>query len=242
MENPFFSALEMQGANAPVAEKKTNDQLMPFRHYLENSIKALENKEVSCNWFSVGGQRYRITPQQRIWQLVPNTEIEIINELAGWYQIMSVDGEQPDTEFDPDEMDPIIQGKGKSKREHELAECGYKKYPDFRLYLPSMELDEEPVSWSGYQLELRPLAVDIGQLNTIYVDGQPCKVVSQSDGRFNIQAYVEASSHLSIDGQDITFSMTKSFDKTKLGSLSIKSNKQGWLVFSRSGQLSMHAN
>lgn len=232
MENPFFTALEMQGAKAAAFDKQTNVQLMPFRHYLENSIKALENKEVSCSWLPVGGQRFRITPQQRIWQLVPYTEIEIINELAGWYQIISVDGEQPDAEFDPDEMDPIIQGKGKSKREHELAECGYKKYPDFRLYLPSMELDEEPVSWSGYQLELRPLDVEIGQLNTIYVDGQPCKVVSQADGRLKIQGYVQASSHLSIDGQDIPFSVAKSFDENSLKSLSIKRNNQGWLVFS----------
>jgi len=232
MENPFFTALEMQGAKAAAFDKQTNDQLMPFRHYLENSIKALENKEVSCSWLPVGGQRFRITPQQRIWQLVPYTEIEIINELAGWYQIISVDSELPNIEFDPDETDPIIQGKGKSKRENKLVECGYKKYPDFRLYLPDMELDKEPVSWSGYQLELRPLAVEIGQLNTIYVDGQPCKVVSQSEGRLNIQGYVQASSHLSIDGQDIPFSMIKSFDKNYLESLPIKRNKQGWLVFS----------
>ena len=119
MENPFFTALEMQGAKAAVFDKQTNVQLMPFRHYLENSIKALENKEVSCSWLPVGGQRFRITPQQRIWQLVPYTEIEIINELAGWYQIISVDSELPNIEFDPDETDPIIQGKGKSKREVE---------------------------------------------------------------------------------------------------------------------------
>lgn len=232
MENPFFSALEGKGINAPVLAKQTDAVLMPFKRYLENSIKALENKEVSCNWLPIACQGYRITPRQRIWHLVPNTEIALINEHAGWYQIISVDGAEPAADFDPDEADPIYQGKGKGRKENNLASHGFKKHPDYRIHLPQMILNDEPVSWSGYQLELRPLAVELDKLKTINVDGRPCNVVAQHAERLTLEGHVQANSGLSVDGKDVRFNLVKTFDTATLNAFATKPFEQGWLVFS----------
>ena len=147
MENPFFTTLEQQGFKAEILANQTNSVLMPFMHYLKNSIKALKNKEVSCEWKPVANKRYQLTPDKRIWQLLPVSEIEVVAGKEGWFEILTVDGELPDTKFDPDEKDPIQQGKGKGRRETEIPDGGYNA-SDYQLYLPDLELDDDPISWN----------------------------------------------------------------------------------------------
>ncbi|UXM81429.1 hypothetical protein N7V09_17000 [Shewanella seohaensis] len=100
MENPFFTALEQQGFSADTLASQTNSVLMPFMHYLNNSIKALENKEVRCEWKPVARNRYRLKPDKSIWQLLPVSEIEVVVGKEGWFEILTVDGEVPDADFD----------------------------------------------------------------------------------------------------------------------------------------------
>ena len=193
MENPFFTALEQQGFKAEILANQTNSVLMPFMHYLNNSIKALKNKEVSCEWKPVANKCYQLKPDKRIWRLSPVSEIEIVGGMDGWFEILTVDGELPNADFDPDENDPVLQGKGKGRRETKISDSGYNA-SEHLLYLPELELDDDSISWSGYQLELRPLAVQFDQLESAYIDGQPCKVTQQNGSRLTLQGHVKASS------------------------------------------------
>ncbi len=231
MENPFFTALEQQGFKAGTLAGQTNSVLMPFVHYLNNSIKTLENKEVSCEWKPVASKRYQIKPDKRIWQLLPVSEIEVVVGKEGWFEILTVDGELPDADFDPDEKDPIQQGKGKGRRETEIPESGYNA-SEHQLYIPDLELNDDPISWSSYRLELRPLAVQLDQLESVYIDGQPCKVTKQTGARLTLQGYVQANSKLTIGGQDTPFTLIKGLDESRLKQWQAKSNGNGWLLFS----------
>lgn len=233
MENPFFTALEQQGFKADTLDSQTNSVLMPFMHYLNNSIKALENKEVSCEWKPVANKRYQLKPDKRIWQLLPVNEIEVVAGKQGWFEILTVDGELPDADFDPDEDDPIRQGKGKGRRETDIPDGGYSA-SDYQLYLPELELDDNPISWSGYQLELRPLARQLDQLKSVYIDGQPCTVTKQIDARLMLQGHVRPNSTLSVDGQDTPFILIKGLDESRLKQWQAKSEGNGWLLFSES--------
>ena len=231
MENPFFTALEQQGFKAEALARQTNNVLMPFMHYLNNSIKALENKEVSCEWKPVASKRYQLKPDKLIWQLLPVSEIEVVAGKQGWFEILTVDGELPDADFDPDEKDPIQQGKGKGRRETDIPDGGYNA-SEHQLYLPELELDDDQISWSGYLLELRPLARQLDQLKSVYIDGQPCTVTKQIDARLMLQGHVRPSSTLSIDGQDTPFTLVKGLDESRLKQWQAKSEGNGWLLFS----------
>lgn len=233
MENPFFTALEGKEFKGQELASQTQKVLMPFIHYLTNSIRALENKEVSCEWKPVANKRYRLKPDKQIWQLVPVSEIEIIGGKKDWYEILTVDGKPPDADFDPDENDPIQQGKGKGRRETDIPDGGYNT-SDHQLYLPNLKLDDDPILWSGYQLELRPLAVQFGKLVSVYIDGQPCKVTKQIDARLILQGHVKASSKLSIDGQDTPFTLIKGLDESRLKQWQAKSEGSSWLLFAES--------
>ncbi|WP_372870486.1 AAA domain-containing protein [Shewanella sp.] len=231
MENPFFTALEQEGFKAATLASQTKSVLTPFMNYLNNSIKALENKEVSCEWKPVANKRYQLKPDKRIWQLLPVSEIEVVVGKEGWFEILSVDGDLPNADFDPDENDPVLQGKGKGRRETGIPDGGYNA-SEHQLYLPDLELDDDPILWSGYQLELRPLAVQLDQLASVYIDGQPCKVTKQTDARLVLQGHVKASSKLSIDGQDTPFTLIKGLDESRLKQWHGKSEGNGWLLFS----------
>ncbi|WP_105213239.1 AAA domain-containing protein [Pseudoalteromonas sp. T1lg22] len=233
MENPFFTALEQQGFKAATLANQTNNVLMPFMHYLNNSIKALENKEVSCEWKPVANKRYQLKPDNKIWQLLPVSEIEVVAGKEGWFEILTVDDELPDADFDPDENDPIQQGKGKGRRETEIPDGGYNA-SDYQLYLPDLELDDDPISWSNYKLELRPLAVQIDQLESVYIDGQLCKVTQQNGARLTLQGHVKANSKLSIGGQDTPFTLIKGLGESWLKQWQAKSKGNSWLLFSES--------
>lgn len=233
MENPFFTALEQQGFKAGTLDRQTNSVLMPFMHYLNNSIKALENKEVSCEWKPVANKRYQLKPDKRIWQLLPVSEIEVVAGKEGWFEILTVDDELPAAGFDPDEDDPIRQGKGKGRRETGIPDDGYSA-SDYHLYLPELELDDDPISWSGYQLELRPLSRQLDQLKSVYIDGQPCSVTQQNGSRLTLQGHVNANSKLTVDGQDTPFTLIKGLDESRLKQWQAKSEGNGWLLFSES--------
>lgn len=233
MENPFFAALEWQGFKASELAEQTNKVLVPFKHYLDNSIKALQNKEVSCEWRPVANKRYELTPDKRIWWLEPVSEILIKNNNEGWFRILSVDGKLPDSEFDPDERDALFQGKGKGRRETVIPESGYnaKKY---ELFLPELILDDEPVSWSGYQLKLRPLTAQLDSLKTVYIDGQECAIEKTNESHLTLKGHVKANSKLSIDGQNMSFTLLKGLDESRLKQWEGKAESNGWLLFSAS--------
>lgn len=233
MENPFFTALEQQGFKAEILADQTNSVLMPFMHYLNNSIKALKNKEVSCEWKPVANKRYQLKPDKRIWRLLPVSEIEVVVGKEGWFEILTVDGELPNADFDPDENDPVLQGKGKGRRETKISDSGYNA-SEHLLYLPELELDDDSISWSGYQLELRPLAVQFDQLKSVYIDGQPCTVTQQNGSRLTLQGHVKPNSILSVDGQDTPFALIKGLDESRLKQWHARSEGNGWLLFAGS--------
>ena len=233
MENPFFTALESPGFQATALATQTNNVLMPFIHYLENSINALREKEVSCHWQSVSKIRYQLKPDRRIWFLSPESEININADQDGWFEIISVDGKEPDAEFEPDETIPLSLGKGKSYREFSIAKEEIRLSPDYKLYLPELEYNGDEIHWCGYKLEIRPLAMSLDNLAFVYIDGQKCQVKSQNGNVLVLSGYVRENSRLSIHGQDISFSLTKSINEQVLANWQGQRDGNGWLLFSK---------
>ncbi|TVP12287.1 AAA domain-containing protein [Shewanella sp. KCT] len=233
MVNPFFTALEQNLAfeDLELAEQ-TSKVLTPFKHYLDNSIKALENKEVSCEWRPIANTRYKLTPDKRIWQLLPVSKIEIDVGQVGWYEVLYVDGERPNGDFNPDEAAPIYQGKGKGRIELTVPENGYRPTPDFQLYLPNLQINDDQISWCGYQLELRPLAIQMHDIRTVHVDGFEFKVRLQRENQLSVEGHVTPNSNLSIDGKNTAFIVIESLNDSMLSKWHARRNGSDWLLFS----------
>ncbi|WP_299020970.1 AAA domain-containing protein [uncultured Photobacterium sp.] len=232
MDNPFFTALEGNGFTASELAYQTNQVLMPFVHYLNNSIKALENKEVSCEWKPVVDRRYRLVSNKRIYQIIPISEIEITSGEEGWYEILCEEDETPlNEDFIPEIDDPVIVGKGANRQRFSLTEEDYQSANgQYKLYLP--ELGEASViQWSGYQLLIRPLSAPLGELAEVHIDGHVCPVKSIDRNLIRLQGQVYHQSTLSINGQNTRFKLLSSLDKKQIKSYSPQLKDNGWLLF-----------
>ncbi|MDF2152535.1 AAA domain-containing protein [Vibrio sp. CAU 1672] len=232
MDNPFFTALESPGFKASNLASQTEKVLMPFIHYLDNSINALEDKEVSCEWRPVAGRRYQLTPDKRIYQVTPVSQIEILSEEEGWYEILSeVGGGSLDENFVPTIEDPVIVGKGAERRRFVLEEPHYQSGSgQFKLYLPELDSATE-VQWSGYQLSIRALTVSLEGLKEVHVDSHACKIKLVNRNCVHLYGQVNPQSTVTINGQNTRFEVIASLDDNQLESYSPRQNGTSWLLF-----------
>jgi hypothetical protein len=236
MNNPFFSALEGDGLKASELAAQANKVLLPFIHYLNNSIKALENKEVSCTWQPVASKSYRLKATKQVYALTPISEIEIISGDKGWYEVLEVDGNLPNEDFIPNLDHPITCGKGANYQSFSLLEKSHQKMVDgqFRLYLPNLN-NIDLILWSGYQLLIRPLCIQLDKLklDKIYVDSQVCDIKSTDDNIVQFYGVIHPYSSLSINGQDTDFKIISSFNENDIHSYLPVYEGNSWLLFSK---------
>lgn len=234
MDNPFFTALEGSGFSSDVLSKQTNNVLMPFKHYLENSINALENKEVSCLWKPVSNNAYLLKPNLRIWRLTPISKIEVLNDQQGWYEILSEsDGTFLDEDFEPDLEDPVIAGKGGDRQRFELNNDAYRSEQNrFVIFLPDLE-QHLKIQWSGYNLSIRPLSVALENVTLVHVDGQECKVVEQNNQHLTLEGQLSDNSTLTVNGQSTSFQLLSSIDVSVIKQHACQKNGSSWLLFSK---------
>lgn len=236
MNNPFFSALEGDGFKASELASQTKKVLLPFMYYLNNSIKALENKEVSCTWRPVANKRYRLKVAEQIYSLTPISEINIILGDKGWYEILEVDENLPNRDFVPNIDHPITCGKGANYQSFSLVDEHYQQTTDskYKLYLPNLH-NIELIQWSGYQLLIRPLCIQLDELNldNVYVDSQACPIKTINNNTIQFYGVIHPHSVLSINGQDTEFELISSLDENKIKSYSPMEDGNRWLLFSQ---------
>ncbi|RBW65646.1 hypothetical protein DS893_08380 [Vibrionales bacterium C3R12] len=242
MENPFFSALENNSCiSVAKLSKGATDTLIPFRHYLENSIKALEGKQVSCHWKPLAYESYQLIPQQKIYQVSPISVIEIEDNNFGWYEITEeVDGTPLDDDFMPDSDDQITVGKGKDRQSFEISADDFvQSGGKYKLYLPELA-EIKTITWSGYQLTLRQLSLDLSTINSVKVDGF-LHTATANNNTVTISGSITPTSKLIINGIENYFTILSTCDLAQLEKLNPLKAGSCWLVFSATKPVIKHA-
>ncbi len=231
MDNPFFNALEGSDLSASVLGSQTNKVLMPFKHYLDNSIKALENKEVSCAWKPLANNVYSLKPNLGIWRLTPMSKIEVLSGQQGWFEILSeANGALLDENFSPELDDPITVGKGADHQRFVLKGDDYRVEKNrFEVYLPEIG-EHTNIQWIGYNLSIRPLSVALDDVVSVHVDGQVCKVVAQKKQHLTLEGQVSGNSTLTINGQNTPFKVLSAIDTADIKQHVFQKDGNGWLL------------
>jgi hypothetical protein len=241
MENPFFSALENSSISAAELSKSATDTLIPFRHYLENSIKALEGKQVSCQWKPLAYENYQLIPQQKIYQVIPTSVVEIKDNNLGWYEIIEeLDGTPLDDDFMPDPNDQITVGKGKDRQSFDiLANDFVQSGGKYKLFLPGL-VEMKTITWSGYHLALRPLSLDLSTLNSVKIDGY-LHTASAENNTVRIDGLITNTSKLTIGDIKNYFTIVSTCALEQLEKLNPIKNGNSWLILSVTKPTIKHA-
>ncbi|AGH81080.1 DNA helicase [Psychromonas sp. CNPT3] len=234
MENPFFSALGNSSCiDAAELSKGAKDTLTPFMHYLENSIKALEGKQVSCHWKPLAYESYQLIPQQKIYQITPTSVVKIKDNNIGWYEITEeVDGTSLDDDFMPDPDDTITVGKGRERQSFDITANDFvQSGGKYKLFLPELA-EIKAITWSGYQLALQPLSLDLSTLNSVKVDGCLYSATAKNN-TVTISGLITPTSKLTVDDIERNFIIMSACALTQLEKLNPIQSGNSWLVFNR---------
>ncbi|MBL4796923.1 MAG: AAA family ATPase [Oleispira sp.] len=158
----------------------------------------------------------------------------MLNNEQDWFEILSEsDGTLLDEEFLPDLEHPVTAGKGSKLQSFSLNESQFRGGDNrFEIRLPNLS-DHSLIQWSGYQLSIRPLSVCLDHLETVHIDGHPCRVINKDDSRLTLEGIVATNASLSIDGQRADFSLIRSIDESIISHLVTQRNANGWLIFTQ---------
>lgn len=145
MTNPYILALEEYGDY-----ETTRQALLPFRHYLDNAIKALEKKQVTCRWKPL---------EEQCWEVYWPYEIYQISPEADWYRLVrDVEEDQLlEKSFIPDFSEPISIGKGKDRTTLTITSQDWRIVSDQLHIRLSNIVGATRIAWAGYLLEVQTL-------------------------------------------------------------------------------------
>lgn len=190
MPNPYLTAFNdpyYLGRNAENVDRSFD----PFRKYLEKAQRALEKKQVTCEWEKVSDSRFLLEFDRSIYEVQPTTEIEFNLKDPGWFEItgdLDENGERLDSEFEPVFSSSVVIGKGKSYREIEIPPNNFKTEGDRFLIFLGVEVDYsiEKINWAGYSLAIKSLTLNLPETFKVTQSGYEYRVTRIEGSKYSV--------------------------------------------------------
>lgn len=216
VHSPYLTALDdpeykgMQGAG------KVDQSFEPFRRYLDNAQKALEKKEVSCQWKALPEPSAVLALEQQVYEVKPCSEVEFNTMEDGWFEITrDLDDDCLLAEdFEPDITEPVEIGRGKNRKKIELTAEQYKQ-EDLQFYIHLGKNDEigpevDKISWTGYSLSIEPVSSKLPDNMELVQQGRTYRASRLSDNRYKLVGIPDAKQALLFEGQPLSFQLLSS--------------------------------
>lgn len=195
----------------------TKKGIDPFTFYLKNVIDALQKKEVSCTWDVLERDSFILKPLTRLYELCPETLIELEPPETGWYQAEPTSLEV-DEQFDPNHKEPLLIGRGRNATKIELHGDDFRQSATgkWQLRLGNSFEDGKPVTWTGYELLLKPLVNPLeSQKHDFNLHGNKIKSRRENNSwRFWLQIDLAPEQLLEVNGISCSYRVIRRFDNT----------------------------
>lgn len=202
---------------ADLLMKVTEEGIRPFTSYLWNVLKTLKNKEVSCYWEPLETDRWQIKPISRLYEIQPETLIELQPHERGWFQVESEEL-LSDEVFDPDPEEAILIGRGRDALKVKLNGSDVRRSGngDWELRLKDIDPSGKPVMWSGYNLTLKkityPIDADSHEFSSL--GHRINSRTGNGKWRFWLGADIGPEQSLEVNGIKCNYKVIKRFDNT----------------------------
>ncbi|MDW7776162.1 MAG: AAA domain-containing protein [Methanosarcinales archaeon] len=194
----------------------TGKGIGPFTFYLKNVIDALQKKEVSCTWEVLERDSFILEPLTRLYEVCPETLIELEPPETGWYQVEPISLEV-DEQFDPNPKEPLLIGRGRNATKIELHGDDFRQSATgkWQLRLGNRFEYVKPVTWTGYELSLKPLVNPLeSQKHDFRLHGNKIKSRRENNSwRFWLQTDLDPEQSLEVNGTYCSYRVIRRFDK-----------------------------
>ena len=235
MSNLFYNALCSNEAQAKQLEDDVNNGLTPFINYLNNSISAFKNKEVVAKWRPLNDRKYEITLQKKIFKIVPENTIEIVDDNIGWYELRLDDEDEC---FVPDLTDPLVIGKGRNRvnvsiAHYNLRKIGERFEVNLRGYEQTIEVFKNRAVWQGYTLTLVQCQNSLSEASNVQLNGIIVQHSVVNDKTIKIYHHiVPTRDKLTINGVEVSFCFKSQFGAESLPSNALELD-DSWIIISK---------
>lgn len=194
----------------------TKKGIHPFTDYLTNAMDALKNKEVNCRWERVEKDRFILKPLTKLYEIRPETLIELEPPEIGWFKVEPVglmDGE----DFDPDPEEPLRIGRGRnaSKKELSAEDIRHTSTGLWQIRLDGFQNNGDLINWSGYELSLKPIANSLESNEHIFkLNGDSITSRRENESwRFWLQRDLPSGKPLEVNGLQCDYRVIRRFNK-----------------------------
>jgi len=195
----------------------TKEGISPFTSYLKNVIDALQKKEVSCTWDILERDSFILKPLTRLYEVYPETLIELEPPETGWYQVEPIRLED-DEQFDPNPKEPLLIGRGRNATKIELSDNDHRisTMGNWQLHLEDFFENGKTVTWTGYELSIKPLVNPLeSQKHDFRLHGNKIKSRRENNSwRFWLQTDLDPEQSLEVNGISCSYRIIRRFDNT----------------------------
>ncbi|PVZ68911.1 AAA domain-containing protein [Pelagibaculum spongiae] len=210
MPNPYLTALDDPAYTGHAGARVVDESFEPFRRYLDNAQKALEKKEVSCEWKELPEPDAVLEIKQRIFEIKPHTIIEFEVLDSGWFEITEdLEDEVPvGDDFEPDLNESIKIGRGKQGRKITLSPEQFKNENSrFFINLGDHEVDDdvEKISWDGYLLAVKATVSRLPNSFELIQQGRKFKATKHKEHMYKLNDMPDENRPLLFDDQKFSF-------------------------------------
>lgn len=235
MSNLFYNALCRNEAQAKQLEDDVDKGLLPFVNYLNNSISAFKNKEVDAHWEPLNDRKYEVTLNTKIFKVIPENTIEIVDDNIGWYELQLDDEDEP---FVPDLTDPLVIGKGPNRVNVSIAHYNLRKIGErFEVnlsgYEQTIEVFKNRAVWQGYTLTLVQCQNSLDEASNVQLNDIRVQHRVVNDKTIKIyHHFIPSRDKLTINGIEVSFCFKSQFFAESLPSNAIDLN-DSWIIIGK---------
>ena len=231
MSNPFYTVLaEHSGFSESELAQHTQKTLERFQGYLRNTIKILEKKIVSCRWEPLSIVQYRMYSQQRIYEVVPRSVIEIFLSDKGWFRVNTI--------TDDSNLDGLKEGITINVQSHTVEQVLLTSHNlvrdvfGIRIYLPNIPIVDTKIGVLFSSFTITPLSTNLENLKQVVVDGQEYPIEEIHGTTIHVFAKVQSNSTIYIQDTPVKFQVKQTLHENDLKGVKYENKGDRFLVVS----------
>lgn len=213
----FFTA--MAGDDAQQLYSNASISLGKYIGYMEKAIQAQKAKNITCRWELVEKPGLKLSAKNKLYQIIPQTEIRFLNVQEGWATLHIKEEDESDLKSYGIDLSKrnISWGRGAGSKSHELSSDEIRKNDDGDYQIKIGDLNPDPeIFWQNYNFNWDRCKT-ISETDTFYYNGSKVDVKrgGKEERTYYIFEILDVNKKILVNGIETHFEIIQKFDEKK---------------------------
>ncbi|MFA6906858.1 MAG: AAA domain-containing protein, partial [Sphaerochaeta sp.] len=213
----FFTA--MAGDDAQQLYSNARISLGKYIGYMEKAIQAQKAKNITCRWEPLEKPGLKLSAKNKLYQIIPQTEIRFLNVQEGWATLHIKEEEKNDLNANVIDLENrrISWGRGAGSKYHELSSDEIRKNDDGDYQIKIGDLNPDPeIIWQNFHFNWERCK-SISENDTFYYNGSKVDVKrgGKEERTYYIFEILDVNKKILVNGIETDFEIIQKFDEKR---------------------------